>query len=249
MKAVERHVADGLARLQISRGKVNALTPEVIETLRTFLEEAAQDEETRAVILTGSGQFFSFGFDIPEFLAFTPARFTAFLETFTSFYRVLFAFPKPVVAAINGHAVAGGCMLALACDYRLMTSDRGKIGLNEVSFASTVFAGSAEMLRFWVGSAAASAILLGGQLYRANEALQLGLIHEAVPAADFESRVRERAEALATAKQPAYGHTKMLLRAPIVDEMLRSEAKSIERFVAIWYSRETWRELEKITIR
>ena len=140
-------------------------------------------------------------------------------------------------------------MLALACDYRLMTSDRGKIGLNEVSFGATVFAGSAEMLRFWVGSAAASAILLGGALYRANDALQLGLIHEAVPAADFESRVRERAEALATAKQPAYGQTKMLLRAPIVDEMLRCEAKSIERFVAIWYSPETWTELEKITIR
>jgi 3,2-trans-enoyl-CoA isomerase len=70
-----------------------------------------------AVILTGSGKFFSFGFDIPEFLAITKEEFTEYLANFTDLYTYLFLYSKPVIAALNGHTMAGGCMLALACDH------------------------------------------------------------------------------------------------------------------------------------
>jgi Delta3-Delta2-enoyl-CoA isomerase len=197
MEPVDRHSLDGIATLIIRRGKVNALNGPTVTSLRRAFEDAERDQNTRAVILTGAGKFFSFGFDVPELFALTPEAFTSFVTGFTALYRYMFLFPKPILAAINGHAVAGGCMLALACDYRLMTSDAGTIGLNEVSFGATVFAGSVEMLRFCVGSAAASEILLGGALYSAADALRLGLVHEAVPGPALEASAGRIAARLA----------------------------------------------------
>jgi Delta3-Delta2-enoyl-CoA isomerase len=249
MEPIEHNVADGIATVIIRRGKVNALNGETIACLRDRFEAAERDETVRAVILTGAGKFFSFGFDIPEFLTFTPDAFTKYLQTFTDFYRYVFAFPKPVIAAINGHAVAGGCMVALACDYRVMSAGRATIGLNEISFGSSVFAGSVEMLRFWTGSAAASQILFGGSLYPATDALALGLVDEVVAADAVVPTARSRALTRVAAKQPAYGEIKQLLRAPVLEAIARCEAASIDRFVKIWYSPATWRELENITIR
>lgn len=116
------------------------------------------DHNLKAVILTGTGRLFSFGFDIPEFLSFSKEAFSDYLTGFTDLYTYLFSYPKPVVAALNGHTIAGGCMLALACDHRVMAAGKGKISLNEIAFGASVFAGYTEMLRFWVGSATATDI-------------------------------------------------------------------------------------------
>ena len=114
----------------------------VIDETAGCLQSLAADPDIRAVILTGDGSFFSFGFDIPEFLSHSKESFSSLLKRFTGLYTYLFTYPKPVVAALNGHAVAGGCMLALACDYRIMVSGKAKISSNEIAFGSSVFAGS-----------------------------------------------------------------------------------------------------------
>src|SRR5215475_12883899 len=106
-------INDGIAEVRLQRGKVNALNEEAVEELARSLQSLAADPHVKAVILTGDGPFFSFGFDIPEFLSYTRESFSAFLKKFTGLYTYLFTYPKPVVAALNGHAVAGGCMLAL----------------------------------------------------------------------------------------------------------------------------------------
>jgi Delta3-Delta2-enoyl-CoA isomerase len=169
---------DGIATLTLNRGKVNAINGAVVDNVRAHLKTLESDQEVRSVILTGSGKFFSFGFDIPEFLSFTKEQFTDFVLKFTDLYRYLFLYPKPVVAALNGHTIAGGCMLALACDYRVIVIGKAKISLNEIKFGSSVFAGSVEMLRFWAGSANATTILYSGAMYTAEEAISLGLVHE-----------------------------------------------------------------------
>ena len=156
---------NGIATLTLIRGRVNALNGAVVDQLRAQLENLEIDREVTAVVLTGSGKFFSFGFDIPEFLASTKEEFAQYLVNFTDLYTYLFLFPKPVIAAINGHAMAGGCMLTLACDHRVMTNGKAKISLNEIGFGSSVFAGSTEMLRFWVGNANATTILYTGAIY------------------------------------------------------------------------------------
>jgi len=155
---------DGIATVTLNRGKVNALNEHLIEQLDKCFGDLERDEAVKAIIFTAQGKFFSFGFDIPEF------------TKFTNLYTSMFLFPKPVVAALNGHAIAGGCMLALACDSRIMTSGKAKISLNEISFGSSVFAGSVEMLKFCVGAKNAESVLYSGAMYTAEEAIQLGLI-------------------------------------------------------------------------
>src|SRR5215475_7992448 len=178
MLFIESQRSEGIATLTLRRGKVNALNGAVVDQLRGTLKTLEGDPEVKAIVLTGAGKFFSFGFDIPEFLSFTKEQFTEYLINFTDLYTYLFLYPKPFVTALNGHTIAGGCMLALAGDYRIMVSGKAKIGLNEIGFGSSIFAGSTEMLRFWVGSANATTILYSGAMCPAEEAKSLGLVHE-----------------------------------------------------------------------
>lgn len=248
MAFIKTTVEEGIATLVLKRGKVNALNNEVISELKEMFGRYENDPGINAVILTGTGKFFSFGFDIPSFLSFSKDEFTTYLVNFTSFYTYLFSYPKPVVAALNGHTIAGGCMISLACDYRLMASGKGRISLNEIGFGSSVFAGSTEMLRFWVGNANASRILYSGELYPAEKAMAMGLIDEAVEGELLLSRARETASKMGEKSTQAFASIKSLLRRAVVNEMEKSEMGSIREFVDIWYSESTWKNLEKIKI-
>src|SRR5215813_10243951 len=145
----------GIATVALSRGKVNAVNEDMVEELRFVFGDLADRRDVDGVVLTGDGSFFSFGFDVPALYGLTPEAFLAFLKRFAALYTELFELPKPLVCAVNGHAAAGGCMLALTADARVMAEGRGRIGLNEVAFGSSLFAGSVEMLRFVAGDAAA----------------------------------------------------------------------------------------------
>ncbi len=244
---VEKREGNGL--LILKRGKVNALTGAVVDEVRDALDEFEADEEVRAVIITGRDAFFSFGFDIPEFLSYSKEEFTNFLVGFTDLYTRVFTFPKPIVAALNGHTIAGGCMLALACDARIMVSGKAKISLNEIAFGSSVFAGATEMLRFWVGNKNATRMLCSGAMYRAEEAKELGLIDKIAAPEDLIRIAGEAASELGGKHPSAFAHIKMLLRESIAETMKRNEKKSIVEFVNIWYSDHTWENLKKIKIK
>jgi len=248
MGFIDTQENDGVATLTLSRGKVNALNGEVVDELRTTLEALERNPEVRAVVLTATGAFFSFGFDVPEFLAYSKEQFTDYATRFTALYTYMFAYPKPIVAAINGHAVAGGCMLALACDYRVMASGKAKISLNEIRFGSSVFAGSVEMLRFWVGSATATEVLVSGDMYTAEEAQSLGLVEDVAVDDALLDMAGEIAGELGSKYPAAFAGIKSLLRASIVDDMRRREADSIRRFVETWYSEATRSNLRNIRI-
>jgi 3,2-trans-enoyl-CoA isomerase len=248
MNFVKVEIVEGIATVALSRGKVNALNNTLVDELMQCLETLAADGDITAIVLTGRGKFFSFGFDIPDFLSFSQAEFTDFLTRFSGLYTYLFTFPKPVVAALNGHTIAGGCMLALACDYRIMIAGRAKISLNEITFGASVFAGSTEMLRFWVGSARATDVLYSGAMYSAEEALDIDLIQAVSHEDQLIDRARQVAADLAAKPAPAFAGIKSLLRKPIVDEMIRREAESIREFVQIWYTEDTWVNIQNIKI-
>jgi enoyl-CoA hydratase/carnithine racemase len=249
MDIIERAVTNGVATLALARGKVNAINPQLVQALEGRLDEIEKDNGIRAVVLTGRGSFFSFGWDVPELLPYEPDAFAAFVTRFTRLYRRLFAFPKPVVAAINGHAPAGGCMLALACDVRIMASASARIGLNEITFAAGLPAGSIEMLRFWVGSARATRVVVTGTLFAGADALELGLVDRLMPQHDVLAAAQLEAASLAIKAQPAYAITKKLLRQRALEDMDALEAASIAAFVPVWYSAATREELKKIVIR
>ena len=239
---------EGIATVTLRRGKVNALNGELVDSLQRSLSSLESERDVGAVILTGEGKFFSFGFDIPQLLPLSREQFADYLRRFTALYRYLFVYSKPVVAALNGHAIAAGCMLALACDHRVMAEGKAKISLNEATFGSSLFAGSVEMLRFWVGGVVATDVAVSGRMFAAAEAKSLGLVHETAPADAIASAARRAAAELASRSPAAFASIKSLLRAPVADEMDRREPKSIADFVEIWYSDETRANLEKITI-
>jgi enoyl-CoA hydratase/carnithine racemase len=248
MSLVEVQLRSGIATVVLQRGPVNALNPAVIEELSATFRNLQSDTEASAVVLTGRGKFFSFGFDIPELLSHTRAEFTRYLTSFTTLYRDLFVYPKPLVAALNGHAIAGGCMIALACDSAIMVQGSAKIGLNEIGFGSSIFAGSTEMLQFRTGSRA-SDVLYSGAMYSPAEAQEIGLVAEVVAPEALLDRAREIAGKLASRRPAAFASIKSLLRKPVAEAMASREAASIREFVDIWYSEPTWTNLRNITIR
>ena len=249
MEFVQRSMQEDIAEVKLERGPVNALEDRAVEEMSACFREIAEDGDVRATVLTGSGKFFSFGFDIPRFLGYSKEAFTDYLIRFTSLYRELFSHPKPIVAALNGHAVAGGCMLATACDARVMVKGKAKIGLNEIGFGSSVFAGSVGILSFWVGPRRAQEILYGGKLYSADEAMDLGLVDATAEEPALLSAANQIAQTLGARDPAAFRSVKTLLRKPALDEMTAREPDSIREFVEIWYSQRTWKNLQDIKIR
>lgn len=241
--------SQGVSILTLARGKVNALDEPMVDRLQEQLQSLEHDPETRAVVLAGQGSFFSFGFDVPTLYDYPPADFTRFLTKFTDLYRSLFVFPKPVVAAVNGHAVAGGCMLAVTADRRIMATGKTKISLNEITFGAALFAGSIEMLRGLVGQRHAETVALAGAMYSAEDAHAIGLIDEVAPPQAVVPRAVETAAEMGARDPVAYAAIKHLLRGPVAERIRLAEAGSILRFVEIWYSPSTREHLGKIRIR
>jgi Delta3-Delta2-enoyl-CoA isomerase len=239
---------DSVAILTLTRGKVNAIVGNLINELRKNLEALEEDCDIRSIIITGKGKFFSFGFDIPELLHFTKPQFVSFITSFTDLYRYLFLYPKPVVAALNGHTIAGGCMLALACDLRVMATGKARISLNEITLGASVFVGSTEMLRFWTGSAEATKILFSGGMYSAEEAMNLGIVQEATAEENLMAAARKTALEMGSKDPKAFKSIKSLLRTPVLEEMNRREEESIKEFSDLWYSESTWAKLKGVKI-
>lgn len=239
---------EGIATVTLNRGKVNALNEQMVEQLKACFEELEGDNTIRVIILTGRGRFFSFGFDIPEFLSYSKDSFVRYLTKFTDLYTYLFTFPKPVVAALNGHTIAGGCMLATACDYRIMASGKAKISLNEIGFGSSVFAGSVEILKFCAGERNAQSILYSGAMYSAEQAKELGLVDQVSSEDSIIKDTETIAGDFAAKDASAFSSIKALLRKPAAEKMKEREKTSIREFIEIWYSDATWRKLQEIKI-
>lgn len=235
--------------LTLARGKVNALDEPMVDRLQEQLRSLERDPETHAVVVAGRGSFFSFGFDVPALYDYSPEDFTRFLRKLTDLDRSLFVFPKPVVAAVNGHAVAGGCMLAMAADRRIMATGKARISLNEITFGAGLFAGSVEMLVHLVGQRSAETVALAGAMYSAEAAQAIGLIDEVAQPEAVIMRAVEVAAEMAGRDAAAYAAIKTLLRGPIAERIRLAEAGSIQRFVEIWYSPSTRQHLKKIEIR
>jgi enoyl-CoA hydratase len=242
--------ANGIATLRVEHGRVNAIRPEVVEDLERRLDELERDDAVRGVILTGTGPFFSFGFDVPHMLDFERDAFGRFLHAFTGLYTRLFLFPKPVVAAVNGHAVAGGWMLVQACDAIVVGAGNVKLGLNEVRFGAALFAGSMAILRHRAGGRTADLVAGSGAFFGPDEAVDLGLVDETCD----RDALSARAGALLTHRYggvalPAFAAIRRVVREPVVDGYRDLETPSIERFLDVWYAPGMRASLEQITIR
>lgn len=243
---LEQH--DEIFVLTLNRGKVNAINEELVCELSELLEKLENDKECKSIIITGRGSFFSFGFDIPEFLNYSNQNFFKYLLIFNDLIKQIFLYPKPLISSINGHCIAGGCIIALACDYRIMNNERAKISINEIRFGSTLFSSALEILKYTVGGRNAEQILLSGEMYKAEEALKKGLVDAICTSAQLTDKALDIAREYSCKDSKAFRSLKKMSRLNTVETINRYEDYSLKEFVELWYSKETWENLKKIEI-
>lgn len=226
---LERH--HDVAVLRIDHGKANTLDSRSCRDLVLRLEEVS---EARAVVLTGTGRIFSAGVDLKRIHDGGAAYVSEFLPLLSDALLAVFGCPRPVVAALNGHAIAGGAVLAAACDHRVLGA--GTIGVTELLVGVPFPLAALEILRCAYGTAPLPSLTYSGSTYGGEDALARGLVDELVA----PEAVLERALAVATrlGELPAepFAHTKAQIRQPFherIAEYRHTDDPEVER---LWRS-------------
>jgi enoyl-CoA hydratase len=234
---IERSQHEGILTLRLAHGKASALDVELLGALLRELEEVATD--VRAIVLTGTGSIFSAGVDLFRLTQENADYVQHFLPLLSRFLCTLFTFPRPVVAAVNGHAIAGGCVLVLACDVRLMADGNGKIGVPELLVGVPFPAAPLEIVRFAVPRDRIQSLIYTGRTLPPQEALTAGLVDEVVAAENLLARAQEVAGQLAQIPPQVFRLTKQSLRAPAVERIERASAQQDQAALKVWAADET----------
>lgn len=211
---IERDETDGILTLRMAHGKASALDVELLDALHRALDDLGG---ARALVLTGTGGIFSAGVDLYRVLDGGREYLDRFLPMLNRLLLRLFKVPVPVVAAVNGHAVAGGAVMALACDYRLMADGSGRIGIPELLVGVPFPSAALEVVRFAVSRSFVQQLVYGGATLAPDEALAREMVDEVVPADELAARARAAAERLASIPADAFSLTKHALRAAAVE--------------------------------
>jgi enoyl-CoA hydratase len=198
--------------LVLSSGRVNALDVELLEELTATIREL-QGSGAGALVVTGAGRVFSAGVDLNRVVEGGVGYTDRLVPALSDAFVAMFCYPGPTVAAINGAAIAGGCVLACACDRRLISPD-AQIGASEVRVGVPFPVAALEVVRYACGDHAEE-VLLGGRTYRGAEAIASGLVHRVVAEDLIEAAVADASD-LGNISVDAYRNTKTQLRAPTV---------------------------------
>ncbi|MBF6024251.1 enoyl-CoA hydratase/isomerase family protein [Lysobacter niastensis] len=249
MSLVETQRHGDIVEVKLARPPVNALNPALCHDLASALS-AAVASGARGVILSGGPKVFSAGLDVPHLLSLGDDRHALTLawEVFFDAAMVLATCPVPVVAAIAGHAPAGGCVLALCCDYRIMASGPFRIGLNETQVGLVAPEGIQRLMRRVVGTYRAERLLVAGEMIDAEQAVRLGLVDELVEIENVSERARIWLEGLLTLPPQAMLQTRALARADLI-EALQPRHIELDRFIGSWYDAGTQAALRALVAK
>lgn len=220
-----------VAVLTLEHGKANAFDLELLEALE---EAAAGLSDAAAAVVTGSGRIFSAGVDLKRFLDAGDAYRAGFIDAFARAFRTFAALEIPVIAAINGHAIAGGAVLAAAADLRLMAEGKGRIGVPELLVGVPFPAVALETVRFAWPAAPLAQLAFEGRTLLPDEALAAGLVDAVLPAEGLLARSLERAQAIAARDRESVRLTKRQLRAPLLERVDRWHASHGDEVRRIW---------------
>lgn len=243
---IRRENHDEIRILHLQFGRGNALSPEFLRELQKVLNEERKSPP-RGLVLTGSGEFFCSGLDVPALAGLNHSQIRAVLHQLYGVCRDLFAFPRPVIAAINGHAIAGGALLALACDQRLMAQGEGKLGLNESQLGLSVPPSLVELCRYTLDRPLLEKLMYGGQIYPAFKAFDMGVLDELVEADDL---LESSAAAVRhwTTSITAFAEIKSRLKAPTLEAMAAAHLED-ESWVKCWFRPDAQRRLKELRER
>ncbi|MGW1160674.1 enoyl-CoA hydratase/isomerase family protein [Streptomyces sp. NPDC002519] len=197
---VHLEVAEGVGTLRLDRPPMNALNIAVQDRIRELAEEATRREDVRAVVVYGGEKVFAAGADIKEMQHLDHTAMVLRSRALQDSFSVVARIPKPVVAAITGYALGGGCELALCADYRI-AAENAKLGQPEILLGLIPGAGGTQRLARLIGPSKAKDLIFTGRMVKADEALSLGLVDRVVPAEEVYTEAHAWAARLA--KGPA----------------------------------------------
>jgi enoyl-CoA hydratase len=237
---------DDIAILRMNAGKANAMDRAFLERLSALLDQC---RDAGAVILTGYDRFFSAGLSLPSLIDLDRPAMTEFIDLFSRTMARVYTLRMPVIAAINGHALAGGCVLALQTDRRIVVDDDVKLGLNEVQLGIGLPAQVLETLRAEVPPTSLGPLAREGRVVMPHEALSLDLVHAVAQPDDLESRALDVARSLMRLPAAAYAQVKTALRAPVMRVIEATRAEVDAAWIDTWFSPEAQSRLRQAVAR
>jgi enoyl-CoA hydratase/carnithine racemase len=228
---LEKH--DGIGTIRLDRPPMNALNTQVQEEIRAAATEATADDGVRAVIVYGGEKVFAAGADIKEMANMSYVDMSSRAADLSAALGAVARIPKPVVAAITGYALGGGCELALACDWRVVADD-AKLGQPEIKLGIIPGAGGTQRLARLVGPARAKDIVLSGRMVDAAEALRIGLADQVVPAAEVYAAAVELVRPYLTGPAQAIRAAKVAIDGGLEMDLTSALAWESQLFAALF---------------
>lgn len=236
---------EGVAVLILDRPRANAFSPELIADLAQALAASA---DAGAVVLTSSSPgMFSAGWDLTHLVTLERPAFDAFVTSYCDLVRRVFTFERPVVAALPGHAIAGGLIVAAAADERIAAAGKGELGLSEVLLGVPVPACLLEIFRHAVGPRAMERLAATGENLTAEAAREIGLVDLVVPAEKLAEEAFARALFLAGRPAAAYTSIKSRSRAAALARF--DQARGGDSFATFWFSDDAQTRIRALVAR
>lgn len=227
---INRLTKDRITTLEINHGKVGAMDLELLNALHTAIKDS---HDSLALIITGKGRAFSAGVDLFRIVDDGRDYIKEFLAALDRMLESLHRFPRPVIAAINGHAIAGGCVLAAAADERYMADAGGRIGIPELMVGVPFPPLALETMRLALPAPALHDLILTGRLLSPEKAKACGLLTGVVSSSDLQNTGLQRARALASLPPESFRLTKEILRRPYLSNAKQAsdlEAKILDQW-------------------
>ncbi|NGM72586.1 enoyl-CoA hydratase/isomerase family protein [Sphingobacterium sp. SGL-16] len=235
MNFIKTQVEDHIFHIMLDRGKSNAMHIEMIQELTEAIERANDDPAIEGLILSGKENFFTSGLDLITLYQYDEVQMQNFWTAFISLLHKLVAFPKPSVSAITGHSPAGGCVMAICCDYRLMADGEFIIGLNEVPVGIIVPESIFKLYSFWLGEGTAYRSLLEGKLFKPSEAKEIGLVDEVVAFNRIQNLAMRKIKSLTQFEKNAWRTSKLNFRAHLIAEFEKDQTETIRQVLEQWW--------------
>jgi len=239
MEYLEIEKKEAYSILTMNRPKVNAINFQMVNEIRSTFKTMQEDESVRGVILTGRTGVFSAGLDLIELYDYDEAKIRDFFIAFGSMYIELARFTKPFICAITGHSPAGGTVIAIAADYRIMAEgEKFGIGLNEVAVNVQISTNLIEAYSFWLGKSLAYRYILEGKLLNPIEANQANLIDEVVPMEEVLPKAEKRMKHYLQADKNIWLNTKTKLRSEWLGKLKDQSDDELNEALTVWWSPE-----------
>lgn len=232
-----------LALLRLTSGVTNAIGPAMVTDLSAALTLIRN--EYNGCVLAGGNKFFSIGLNLPELIGFGRERMSQFWDAFDQAILDLYALPIPTAAAISGHAVAGGTILSLSTDYRLIAPGRNLMGLNEINIGVPVPYLADLILRQIVGDRVATELCYKGEMVPPEEALAFGLVDEISSEEQIEERALEKISHLAEKPRVAFSLIKRNRTEAVRSRFDGNRAKRKEEMLSCWFEPDVQELLQK----